>query len=220
MDTPPFLAERQNLTVWSLSHWLTLGVSHLPQGMGPLWPRGPPPGAGSLSLPAELPQWSGHCHLWTGGEVGSGRMVRAPHGGAGVQRHTPGAQPPSQGRHFYVGPQMPLQGTVAAQGRAACQAGSSFQLPQARPHVPRQHRPQSLLPQPWLGQGLGDWGWFQLDHWWHSPQRDPGKWLASWWLPQSSRGGRTGCHHPCLQAGLEPELGPSPVKLEVLGSEE
>lgn len=115
---------------------------------------------------------------------------------------------------------MPLQGTVAAQGRAACQAGSSSQLPQARPHVPRQHRPQSLLPQPWLWRGLGGWGWFQLDRWWHSPQRDPGKCLASWWLPQSSRGGRIGCHHPCVQAGLEPELGPSPVKLEVLGSEE
>lgn len=220
MDTPQFLVERQNLIVRSLSHWLTLGVSHLPQDMGPLWLQGPPPGAFPLSLPAELPQLRGHCHLWTGAEVGSGRMGRAPHGGAGAQRHIPGARPPSEGRHFWAGQQRSLQDTVAAQGRAVCLAGSCFQLPQSRPHSPRQGSLQLLFSQPWLRQGLGGWGWFQLDHLWHNPQRDPGRSLASWWLPRSTPGGRTGNHQTCLQASLEVEQGPSPMKLEVLGSEE
>lgn len=180
MDTPQFLVEHQNLIVRSLSHWLMLGVSHQPQGMGPLWPLGPLPGAALPSLLAELLQLKGHLHLWIGAEVGSEKMGRVPLGGAGAQQHIPEAQPQPQGRHFWVGFQKPLQGTVAAQGRAVCQAGNSSQLPQARPHVPRQGKSQLLLSQPWPGQGLGGWGWFQLGHWWHNPQTDSVMGLASW----------------------------------------
>lgn len=196
-----------------------LVVSHQSQGMGRLWLLGLLPGAAPLSLPAELPQQRVR-HQWIGAEVGSGRMGRAPLGGAGAQWHIPGAQPQFQERHFWVGLQKPLQDTVAAQGRAVCQAGSSSQLSQTRSLVPRQGRLQPHLSQPWLGQGLEGWGWFLLGHWRHIPQRAPGRCLASWWLPLSIPGGRAGCHHPDHQAGLELELGPCPVKLGVLGSEQ
>lgn len=58
-----------------------------------------------------------------------------------------------------------------------------------------------------------------MDHWWHHLGRDPGRGSASWQPLLSTPGDRAGCLHPCPWAGSEPELGPSPETLEVLGSQ-
>lgn len=52
--------------------------------MGPLWALASLPGAALLFLPAELLQLKGHCHLWMGGEVGSGMKEKAPRSGGGA----------------------------------------------------------------------------------------------------------------------------------------